>query len=77
MMKHERQQNHAKTTPLFMLPKGIPKELTDMMQVWLLNESTCSPVVRQLPDGTLNLHNIDFYIWMRNISPKEDTSVFK
>ena len=30
-----------------------------------------------MPDGTLNLHNVDLYIWMRNISPKEDVAIFK
>ena len=36
-----------------------------------------SPAVRQLSNGKLNLHEVDFYIWMKMISPKEDTSVFK
>ena len=47
------------------------------MQAWILNEFTYPPAMRQLPDGTLNLHNIDFYIWMKKISPKEDVAVFK
>ena len=47
------------------------------MQVWILSESACPPAMRQLPDGTLNLHNVDFYIWMKKILPKEDASIFK
>ena len=47
------------------------------MQAWILNESAYPPAMRQLSDGTLNLHDVDFYIWMKNISPKEDASVFK
>ena len=46
------------------------------MQVWTLNESTCPPAVRQLPDHTLHLHDVDFYIWLK-ILPKEDSKVFK
>ena len=47
------------------------------MQVWTLNESACPPAIRQLPDRTLHLHDVDFYIWLKKISPKEDSKVFK
>ena len=77
MTKHKKQQNCAKAIPLFMIQQGITKELADIMQAWILNEFACPPAVRQLPDGTLNLHDIDFYIWMKKISPKEDMAVFK
>ena len=30
-----------------------------------------------MTDRTLHLHNVDFYIWLKNISPKEDSKVFK
>ena len=33
-----------------MIPSGIAKELTSMMQTWLMNEAVCPPVVRQEPD---------------------------
>ena len=46
------------------------------MQVWTLNESACPPVIRQLPDHPLHLHDVDFYIWLKKIS-KEDSKVFK
>ena len=47
------------------------------MQAWILNKSMCPLAVRQLSNSTLNLHDVDFCIWMKNISPKEDASVFK
>ena len=56
---------------------GIVKEIVDMMQVWAPNESTCPAAVRQSPDGTLNIHDVDFYIWTKKISPKEDAKLFK
>ena len=59
-----------------MIQKGIIKEFVDIMQVWILNDSACPPAVRQLPDGMLNLHDVDFYIWMKNILPKEDAAIF-
>ena len=37
----------------------------------------CPPVITQLPHQTLHLHDVDFYIWLRKISPKEDSRVFK
>ena len=62
MNKHEKALARANTTPPFMIPTGIAKELADAMQVWTLNESPCPPAIRQLPDHTLHLHNVDFYI---------------
>ena len=71
MNKHEKALACANTIPPFVILTSIAKELADVMQVWTLNESACPPVVRQLPDCTLHLHDVDFYIWLRKISPKE------
>ena len=49
--------------PLFMIPPGIMKELTSMMQTWLMNKAACPPTVRQEPDNTLNLLDVDFWLW--------------
>ena len=73
MTKHKKQQTHAKATPPFTIQQGIMKELADTMQAWI----ACPLAMRQLPDGTLNLHDVDFYIWMKTISRKEDAAVFK
>ena len=40
--KHEKALARANTTPPFVIPTGIAKELADTMQVWTLNESACS-----------------------------------
>ena len=60
MNKHEKALACANTTPPFAMPTSIAKELADAMQVWTINESTCPPVIRQLPDRTLHLHEVDF-----------------
>ena len=39
MNKHEKALACANTTPPFMIPTSITKELADAMQVWTLNES--------------------------------------
>ena len=77
MNKHKKALAHANTTPPFVIPTGIAKELADTMQVWTLNESACPPAIRQLSDRMLHLHDVDFYIWLKNILPKEDSKVFK
>ena len=77
MKKHKKALARANTAPPFVIPTGSTTELADMMQVWTLNESACPPVVRQLPDRTLHLHNVDFYIWLRKILPKEDNKAIK
>ena len=76
MNKHEKVLAHANTTPPFLILTGITKELADAMQVWTIKESTYPPMIRQLPDQTPHLHDVDFYIWLRKISPKKDSKVF-
>ena len=46
-----------------MIQPSIAKELTSMMQTWLMNKAACPLAVRQEPDNTLNLLNIDFWLW--------------
>ena len=59
-LKHEKAQAHASQPTPFMIPPGIAKELTSMMQTWLMNKAACPPTVRQEPDNTLNLLDVDF-----------------
>ena len=62
-LKHEKAQARASLPTSFMIPPGIAKELTSMMQTWLMNKAACPPVVRQEPDNTLNLLDVDFWLW--------------
>ena len=62
-LKHKKAQARASRPAPFMILPGIVKELTSMMQIWLLNEAVCPPTVRQEPDNTLNLLDVDFWLW--------------
>ena len=62
-LKHEKAQARASRPTLFVIPPGIMKELTSMMQTWLMTKAACPPAVRQEPDNTLNLLDIDFWLW--------------
>ena len=62
-LKHEKAQARALRPAAFVILPGIAKGLTSMMQTWLMNEAACPPAVRQEPDNTLNLLDIDFWLW--------------
>ena len=62
-LKHEKAQARALRPVPFVIPGGIMKELTSMMQTWLMNKAACPPAVRQEPDNTLNLLDVDFWLW--------------
>ena len=62
-LKHKKAQAHASQPTPFVIQPGITKELTSMMQTWLMNEAACPPAVRQEPDNTLNPVDIDFWLW--------------
>ena len=69
-LKHEKAQAHASKPAPFVIQLGIMKELTSMMQTWLINKGVCPPAVRQEPDNTLNLLDIDFWLWYQKVTPK-------
>ena len=74
-LKHEKAQAHASRPAPFVI--GITKELTSMMQTWLMNEAACPPTVRQEPDNTLNLLDVDFWLWYQKVTPKGMARAFK
>ena len=69
-LKHKKAQAHASQPTPFVIPSGIAKELTSMMQTWLMNEAVCPPAVRQEPDNTLNLLDVDFWLWYQKGNAK-------
>ena len=40
------------------------------MQTWLMNEAACPPAIRLEPDNTLNLLDVDFWLWYQKVTPK-------
>ena len=69
-LKHKKAQACASKPAPFVIQPGIAKELTSMMQTWLMNKAGCPPAVRQEPDNTLNLLDIDFWLWYWKVTPK-------
>ena len=47
------------------------------MQTWLMNEAACPPTVRHEPDNTLNLLDVDFWLWYQKVTPKGMARAFK
>ena len=76
-LKHKKAQAHASWPIPFVIPSGIAKELTSMMQTWLMNEAACPLAVRQEPDNTLNLLDVDFWLWYQKVTPKGMAHAFR
>ena len=76
-LKHEKAQACASLPTPFVIPSGIMKELTSMMQTWLMNEAVCPPAVRQEPDNTSNLLDVDFWLWDQKVTPKGMACAFR
>ena len=47
------------------------------MQTWLMNKAACPPAVRQKPDNTLNLLEVDFWLWYQKVTPKGMACAFR
>ena len=48
-----------------------------LTQTWLMNKVACPPGIRQEPDNTLNLADIDFWLWYQKVTPKGMAHAFK
>ena len=75
--EHKKAQAHASRPAPFAIQPGIAKELTSMMQTWLMNKAACPPAVRQEPDNALNLQDVDFWLWYQKVTPKGMARAFK
>ena len=42
-----------------------------------MNKAACPPTVRQEPDNTLNLLDVDFWLWYRKVTPKGMACAFR
>ena len=42
-----------------------------------MNKAACPPAVRQEPDNTLNLLDVDFWLWYQKVTPKGMACAFK
>ena len=42
-----------------------------------MNEAACPPAVRQEPDNTLNLLDVDFWLWYQKVTPKGMARAFR
>ena len=42
-----------------------------------MNEGACPPAVRQEPDNTLNLLDVDFWLWYQKVMPKGMAHTFR
>ena len=76
-LKHEKAQAHPSKPAPFVIQPGIAKELTSMMQTWLMNKAACPPAVRQEPGNILNLLDVDFWLWYQKVTPKGMAHAFK
>ena len=76
-LKHEKAQACASQPAPFVIPSSIMKELTSMMQTWLMNKAASPPALRQEPDNVLNLLDVDFWLWYQKVTPKGMAHAFR
>jgi hypothetical protein len=49
----------------------------EMIRGWQLNLHGVPPVIQQELDGTMNLHDVDIWMWLQKATPKKSSSVFR
>ena len=54
-----------------------PVDTQPLLRGWQLNPDRVSPAVRQEDDGTMNLLDVDIWMWVQVIAPKVAAPAFK
>jgi hypothetical protein len=54
-----------------------PVDTLALLKGWQLNPHRVLPAVRQESDGTMNLHDVDVWMWLQKVTPKKNSSVFR
>jgi hypothetical protein len=55
----------------------MPVDTLDLLKGWQLNPHGVPPAVRQELDGTMNLHDVDIWMWLQKVTPKKNSSGFR
>jgi hypothetical protein len=70
-------QAHSTNVSLITVLPSTPVDTLEKIRGWQLNLHGVPPVVRQELDGTMNLHNIDIWMWLQKATPKKSSSMFR
>jgi hypothetical protein len=54
-----------------------PVDTLELIKGWQLNPHGVPPIVRQESDGTMNLHDVDIWMWLQKATPKKSSSIFR
>jgi hypothetical protein len=70
-------QAHSSNVSLITVLPTTPVDTIAMIKGWQLNPHGVPPVVRQESDGTMNLHDVDIWMWLQKATPKKSSSIFR
>jgi hypothetical protein len=54
-----------------------PVDTLELLKGWQLNPHRILPAIRQESDGTMNLHDVDIWMWLQKVTPKKNSSGFR
>ncbi|KAF8582699.1 hypothetical protein K439DRAFT_1618064 [Ramaria rubella] len=69
-------QHLATQTPVFEIAHDTPPNLRDTLRMIEYSPEGVSPVICGLIDNTLQLEDVDVWVWLKLIKPKKDSLVF-
>jgi hypothetical protein len=70
-------QARSTNVSLITVLPSTPVDTLEMIRGWQLNPHGVLPVVQQESDGTMNLHNVDIWMWLQNATPKKCSPMFR
>ena len=66
---HEAYQ--SKKPPCFKIREDTPDDMQSMLHAWQRNPEGVPTAIRQEDDGSLNLSDVDIWMWLKIITPSK------
>ena len=71
IMRRLHEAYQSKKPPCFKMREDTPDNMQSMLSLWQHNPEGVPTAIRQEDDGSLNLSDVDIWMWLKLITPSK------
>ena len=75
IMRRLREAYQSKKPPCFTIREGTPNDMQSMLHAWQHNPEGVPTTIQQEDDGSLNLSDVDIWMWLKIITPSKGVMI--
>ena len=75
IMQRLREAYQSKKPPCFTIREDTPNNMQSMLHAWQRNPEGVPTAIRQEDEGSLNLSDVDIWMWLKIITPSKGVMI--